>query len=99
MKSSNKPTKPVTKKRSKIFEWFADGLSNDKMALLETLVISILSIISWVFIDRDGITTSRDYFFWPMVGPILISLRFLSAELEFVCASPCETTHDPLERR
>ena len=76
MKSSNKPTKPVTKKRSKIFEWFVDGLSNDKMALLETLVISILSIISWVFIDRDGITTSRDYFFWPMVGPILISLRY-----------------------
>jgi hypothetical protein len=76
MKESNKPVQTKVKKRSKLYEWLVVGWSSNRMALAETFVVSVLSIMSWLFIDREGLTNGKEYFFWPMLGPIVISLRY-----------------------
>ena len=75
----NKSIKP--KKQSNLFQKtylkrLIVGGKNDKAAFIESFVVAVLSIISWFFIDRENGTIAQHYFFWPMVGPLLIALRY-----------------------
>lgn len=63
-------------KKTTIYDKLVVGLHNNKMALIETFIVSLLSIASWIFIEREGLTNTKDFFFWPMLGPIVISLRY-----------------------
>ncbi len=76
MKQKIKPKKQPNKFGQNILKRVLVGLKNDKMAFVESLVVAILSLLSWFFIDRESGNTSHNYFFWPMLGPILISLRY-----------------------
>ncbi|MDO7084904.1 PelD GGDEF domain-containing protein [Pseudocolwellia sp. AS88] len=76
MKQKIKPKKQPNKFGQNIHKRVLVGLKNDKMAFVESLVVAILSLLSWFFIDRESGNTSHNYFFWPMLGPILISLRY-----------------------
>jgi len=76
MKQKIKPKKQPNKFGQNILKRVLVGLKNDKMAFVESLVVAFLSLLSWFFIDRESGNTSHNYFFWPMLGPILISLRY-----------------------
>jgi len=76
MKKSEKTVQPYIKKRVGIIERLVVGLKDDRLAVVETIIVAILSILSWLFIDRESVSSAEDYFFWPMLGPIIVSLRY-----------------------
>ncbi|RTZ22390.1 PelD GGDEF domain-containing protein [Vibrio penaeicida] len=51
------------------------GFKHDTVAWLETLVVAIISTYVWT---RSGVLlpNSHDSFLWPIIGPLLISLRY-----------------------
>lgn len=76
MNNTDKPNYKKVKPKTKVLQPIFLGLKEDRMAYVETLVIAVLSLFSWFFIDRESSNLAKDYFFWPMLGPILISLRY-----------------------
>lgn len=76
MKKSIKSKKKNNTFRKSYVKRLVVGFKNDKAAFIETIVVAVLSIFSWFFIDRDNEAIAQHYFFWPMIGPILIALRY-----------------------
>ncbi|WP_426370365.1 PelD GGDEF domain-containing protein [Pseudocolwellia sp. HL-MZ7] len=76
MKKQMKAKKKTNKLGRKLMQGILVGLKNDKMAFIESAIVAVLSLLCWFFIDRESGNTAQNYFFWPMLGPILIALRY-----------------------
>jgi len=76
MEKPMKSQKNTNKFKTSFLKRIIVGVNNDKMAFIETAIVAVLSILSWFFIDRENGTDATYYFFWPMLGPLVIALRY-----------------------
>ncbi|MGR5064631.1 PelD GGDEF domain-containing protein [Photobacterium sp. DNB22_13_2] len=61
------------------------GFSKSSYVWLETLVVAIICIYIWVESDSLSPNSTEHNFFWPLLGPLLIALRYGFAK-GFVCS-------------
>ncbi|PSU44834.1 hypothetical protein C9J12_25400 [Photobacterium frigidiphilum] len=61
------------------------GFKEDGFAWLETAFIALLSLFIWVKSDSLAPTSTDHHFFWSILGPLLISLRYGFAK-GLICA-------------
>ncbi|WP_413111887.1 PelD GGDEF domain-containing protein [Thaumasiovibrio sp. DFM-14] len=68
------------------------GLANNSFAWIETLLVTFGSIYVWISYDantlsyeHNGLLSNDQTFFWPLIGPLLIALRYGFAK-GFTCA-------------
>lgn len=62
------------------------GYKINKFAWLETLVVAALSLLVWYMVEEpSSLQASQSVFLWPVLGPLLIALRYGFAK-GFVCA-------------
>ncbi|MGR5152555.1 PelD GGDEF domain-containing protein [Photobacterium swingsii] len=70
---------------NKLWQRFIIGFKEEGFAWLETAVIALLAIFIWMKSDSLAPTSTDHNFFWPLFGPLLISLRYGFAK-GFICA-------------
>ncbi|KLV05384.1 hypothetical protein ABT56_11740 [Photobacterium aquae] len=61
------------------------GFKRAGLAWLETVIVAVLSIYIWTQSDSLAHTSTEHNFFWPLFGPLLISLRYGFAK-GFTCS-------------
>lgn len=52
------------------------GSNNRNVTWIELFTACFISIIVWLTQDQNSIGNTQDYFFWPMLGPLVIALRY-----------------------
>lgn len=52
------------------------GSANAYFAWLETAVITVLTVLVWIQADVAVTEATQAHFFWPILGPLLLSLRY-----------------------
>ena len=52
------------------------GTRNEVIRWIELVVISAISVLIWRYQNTISYDAATDYFFWPAVGPVLVSLRY-----------------------
>ncbi len=52
------------------------GFKNDLYEWLEGIAIAAISLVIWVYSDAYNLDIQGSSFFWPLLGPILVALRY-----------------------
>lgn len=52
------------------------GSSKDWVSWIELIIISLLSVLLWRYQAELPHDKAEDYFYWAMIGPVLIALRY-----------------------
>ena len=52
------------------------GTRNEVIRWVELVVISAISVLIWRYQNTISYDAATDYFFWPALGPVLVSLRY-----------------------
>lgn len=52
------------------------GSDHQLFAWFELLLVSGSAMLIWVYLATINYTVPQEYFYWPMVGPVLIALRY-----------------------
>lgn len=60
----------------KILKRLIIGLTNEKMAWFELFIVCTISLFMWGNLYQGDIEQTQYYFFWPMLGPLVIALRY-----------------------
>lgn len=61
------------------------GFKRESIAWLETLVVSVITLYVWLQSGFPVSTEATQSFFWPLLGPLLVALRYGFAK-GFTCA-------------
>lgn len=69
---------PINKRRraNAIFVRLLLGSDRQLFAWFEMLVVSFAAALIWLYLSALPHEVATDYFYWPMLGPILIALRY-----------------------
>ncbi|WP_319782916.1 PelD GGDEF domain-containing protein [Oceanisphaera sp. IT1-181] len=70
---------------SKLQHLMTSGFKQDGIAWLETLVVSAIALYIWLQSGVPAVTGTTQSFFWPLLGPLLVALRYGFAK-GFSCA-------------
>lgn len=52
------------------------GSDHQAVAWFELLLVTLVALTIWRYQHSLPVSTPRDYFYWPMLGPVLIALRY-----------------------
>lgn len=70
---------------SMLRNFFIKPFQDDNFVWIEIMVITAISAGSWIYFYSLPVEGGANYFFWPLLGPLLIALRYGFAK-GFICA-------------
>lgn len=50
--------------------------TSDTKIWLELMIVCVISVYFWINLDHAPSRQAEDYFFWPILGPLIIGLRY-----------------------
>ena len=69
---------------NKLLDIFIKPFQGDNFVWIEIIIITAISATSWIYFYSLPAGVEANHFFWPLLGPLLIALRYGFAK-GFIC--------------